>query len=317
MPCGSSTCWTGFLFTREARPSAVLETKEMIGLASDPSDARLGLEVLGARYVELFDRAREVFASDERVRGMWLHGAIARQAADAASDLDIDIAVVDEGFDAFAESWREWLAGITPIVSAVGLGPGSFYALTPTCARLDVISERVSALPTSWLTRRITVFDLDNLTSLVPPIDDPPPNPDTIDYLIRETLRQAANFETVTVRDDWLLGVVAVTSVHGMLYQLFAESNKPQPATGPKQWSIKLAPRHRALLQQLPVPQPNPESVLTARQAALGAFLAEAPAIAAQADVAWPVDLADAVLNYLADNGMGITDSAPAGQDGD
>jgi len=285
----------------------------MSRLGSNQSDSRLGLEVLGARYVDLFDRAKEVFASDKRVRGMWVHGAIARHAADAASDLDIDIAVVDEDFDAFAKSWREWLAAITPTVSAVELGPGSFYALAPTCARLDVISERVSELPTSWLTRRMTVFDRDNLTSLVPPIADPPPNPNTIDYLIRETLRQAANFETVTVRDDWLLGVVAVTSVHGMLYQLFAEANKPQPATGPKQWSIKLEPRHRALLQQLPVPQPNPESVLTARQAALRTFLAEAPAIAAQNDVPWPVDLADAVLNYLASTRLGITNRAPSG----
>jgi hypothetical protein len=279
----------------------------MSGLNSNPSDAQSGLDALGPRYVDVFQRAREVFSSDDRVRGMWLHGAVARQAADAASDLDIDIAVADEGFDAFAEAWRDWLAAITPTVSAIPLGPGSFYALTPTCARLDVISERVSELATSTLTRRITVFDLDNLTGRVPPINDPPPNTKTIDYLIRETLRQAANFETVTVRDDWLLGVVAVTSVHGMLYQLFAESNKPQPATGPKQWSIKLAPRHRALLQQLPVPQPNRDSVFAARQAALGAFLVEAPAIAARYGVAWPTDLADAVLDYLAAKGIGVT----------
>lgn len=285
----------------------MLEPKEMNGLDSYPSDEQSGLDALGTRYVDLFHRARAVFSSDDRVRGMWLHGAVARRAADAASDLDIDIAVVDEGFDAFAGSWREWLSAITPTVSAIPLGPGSFYALTPACARLDVISESVSELATSTLTRRITVFDIDDLTGLVPQINDPPPNPNTIDYLIRETLRQAANFETVTVRDDWLLGVVAVTSVHGMLYQLFAEANKPQPATGPKQWSIKLAPRHRALLQQLPVPQPNRGSVLPARQAALGAFLTEAPAIAAQCGVAWPTDLADAVLDYLTTKGIGVT----------
>lgn len=275
-----------------------------------------GLEVLGGRYSDLFDRARSVFAADDRVRGMWLHGAIARHAADAASDLDIDIAVTDDAFDAFADTWRDWLAAITPTVSAIALGPGSFYAMTPTCERLDVISERVSQIPTSPLTRRITVFDHDGLVDLVPPVSDPPPNPDTIATLIRETLRQAANFETVTVRDDWLLGVVAVTSVHGLLYQLFAEANKPQPPTGPKQWSIKLAPRHRALLEQLPVPQPNPSSVLAARQAALNTFLTEAPAIAAQYDIPWPAELADAVLSYLASKGLGIGSTSPDAQTG-
>src|SRR4051794_15393045 len=107
-----------------------------------------GLEALAEPYQELFDRACAVFLADERVRAMWLHGAIARGAADAGSDLDIDVVVGDDGFDDFAADWRDWLARITPTVSAVpvpGL-PGSFYALTPTCERMDVIVERVSAL---------------------------------------------------------------------------------------------------------------------------------------------------------------------------
>ena len=274
--------------------------------SDSPEDRPDGLEALGPRYVALFDRARHVFAADPRVRGMWVHGAIARQAADAASDLDIDIAVTDEHFDEFAAAWPDWLAAITPTVNAAALAPGSFYALTPTCERMDVISERVSQLPTSPLTRRVTVFDRDNLTNRLPPINDPPPNPDVIAGVIRETLRQAANFETVVVRDDWLLGVVAVTSVHAMLYQLFVEANKPQPPTGPKQWSFKLVPAHRRLLEQLPVPQPEPESVLAARQAALGLFLREAPAIAARHGVTWPADLADAVLTYLTSKGLGV-----------
>lgn len=68
-----------------------------------------------------------------------------------------------------------------------------------------------------------------------------------VPYLIKETLRTAANFDTVIVRDDWLLGVVAVQTVHTNLYRLFTEANKPQPPTGPKQWSLKLSPRHRRL----------------------------------------------------------------------
>jgi hypothetical protein len=38
-----------------------------------------------------------------------------------------------------------------------------------------------------------------------------------ITYLIEETLRQAANFPTVLVRDDWLLGVIAVQQVQMFL----------------------------------------------------------------------------------------------------
>lgn len=266
------------------------------------------LTVLPTGYGALFDQAAEYFWNDERVRGMWIHGALARDGGDAGSDLDIDIAIEDDHFDSFTSQWRDWLALITPTVSVLPIGtmPGSFYALTPTCERLDVVCERTSDIATSFLTRRIVVFDRDGLTASVPPAQDPPPDSGTINWIIHETLRQAANFPVVVIREDWLMGVVAVETVQLALYQLFAESNKPQAPTGPKQWSHKLTPAHRALLESLPVPQANPESVYAAREAALGLFLSEAPLIAAANKVDWPTDLADAVLAYLEREGVGI-----------
>ena len=267
-----------------------------------------GVDALAAGYGPLLDRAREVFAADERVRAMWLHGAVARRAADAGSDLDIDIAVADDAFEDFVAAWPAWLAAITPTVNVQPIPGliGSFYALTPTCERLDVITERVSSVPSSFLTRRVTVFDRDGLTSLVPEPVDPPPDQGTIAYLITEPIRQAANWPTVVVRKDWLLGVVAVEQVHSLLYALFAEANKPQAPTGPKQWSHKLSGEHRRMLEALPVPQPEPTSVEQARRAALRLFFDEAPKIAAANGVPWPAELADAVLSFLEREGFAV-----------
>lgn len=273
-----------------------------LGLPGRPA----GFDVYPAGYGRIFDRAVEVFHADPRVRAMWLHGAFGRGAADRASDLDITLAVADADFDVFAGSWPIWLAEITPTVNAEALEPGCFFAMTPDCERLDVISERVSRLPDTGLSRRVTIFDRDDLTSRIPPPVDPSPDRSLISYLIKETLRTAANFDTVVVRDDWLLGVVAVQTVHTNLYRLFVEANKPQPPTGVKQWSFKLSPRHRGLLEGLPVPQPVPDSVMPAREAALRLFLTEAPAIAAANDLAWPTELADAVLGYLDRMGYGV-----------
>ena len=86
------------------------------------------LAALPEGYGPLFDRATAVFEADGRVRAMWLHGALARGAADAASDLDISVAIADDGFDGFAASWRDWLAAITPTLTARPLAAGSFYA---------------------------------------------------------------------------------------------------------------------------------------------------------------------------------------------
>ena len=269
-----------------------------------------GLRRMPAPYRDLLARAVRVFEADERVRGMWLHGAIARDGADAGSDLDIDIAVLDDELSSFASDQDGWLAQITPVVSLVPLSPGSFYALTPTCERLDVITEPVSALPSSSLTRRLVVFDKDQLTKLLPETLDPGPDVAVARYAIEETIRQAANFPVVVVREDWLLGVVAVQQIHQHLYLLFVEANKPQPPTGPKQWSFKLGARHRAILKALPVPQPNLESILEARQAALAVLLTEGKAVADAIGVDWPGALERAVFTYLEREGFAI-DYAP------
>ena len=268
-----------------------------------------GLRALRPEYRELLSRAHDVFENDDRVRGMWLHGAIARGALDAGGDLDIDIAVRDDDVEAFASEWQSWLADITPTVSAVPLPgmPGCFYALTPTCERMDVITEAVRDIATSQLTRRLVVFDRDGLTASVPAPFDPGPSPDALRYLVEEPLRQAANVPTVVVRSDWLLGVVAVQQIHQFLYLLFAEANKPQPPTGPKQWSVKLSASHRAMLEALPVPQPDLQSILDARQAALELLISEGRRVVEANGGAWPVDLAEAVLSYLEREGFATT----------
>lgn len=116
--------------------------------ASDVVIARpAGIEALAAAYGALFDKAAARFAADDRVRAMWVHGAMARQAADAGSDLDISLAVRDDDFAAFAAEWESWLEVITPTVTARKISDGSFYALTTACQRFDVTSEPVRAGP--------------------------------------------------------------------------------------------------------------------------------------------------------------------------
>ena len=67
--------------------------------------------------------------------------------------MDISVAIADDGFDGFAASWRDWLAAITPTLTACPLAAGSFYALTPLCERFDVIAEPVGKLSATSLTR--------------------------------------------------------------------------------------------------------------------------------------------------------------------
>src|SRR5262249_43245456 len=203
-------------------------------------------------------------------------------------------------------------AKITPTVSRREMAnmPGSFFALTPTCERIDVVTERVSDLSASKLTRRVTVFDRDGLTAQVPKPTDPDANPEVIRYCVEETLRQAANFPIVLIRQDWLMGVVAVQQIHYFLYELFTEANKPMPPTGPKQWSYKLTSEQRKALESLPVPQAERTSIIAARQAALRLFEEHASAVAQRHGVVWLSELAVAVHAYMkrSEREMGISD---------
>ena len=95
--------------------------------------------------------------------------------------------------------------------------------------------------------------------------------------------------------------MIAVQQVQLFLYELFAESNKPMPPTGPKQWSFKLTPRQRQPLEGLPVAAPAEQSVRAAREAAFALFFTEIPAMAKSNGVAWPDELERAVRAYLDD----------------
>jgi predicted nucleotidyltransferase len=244
-------------------------------------------------------RAAEVFVADDRVRAMWLTGAVARGAQDAASDLDVCLTVADDALDDLVATHESWIAQVTRPVNIERMGSATgWFVLTDTCERVDVLLETVSELATSPHTRRLAVFDKDGCERHLPAIRDPGPDAGVVGFCVTEAIRQMANLPVVFVRRDWLLGVVAVQQLHYFLYELFAQANRPQPPSGAKQWSSKLAAAHRALLEELPVPQPEPASIARAHRAAVDLFELHAPTIAADLGVDWPTAMHRAVRAY-------------------
>lgn len=259
------------------------------------------LGVLPSRYQHLFARARDAFAVDPRVRAMWLGGSLARGTADAASDLDVIIAVTDEAHGEFASSWRSWLATITPTVHAFELpfAPGSVAATTPDFARLDVVVEPVSALPTTFFTTRLVVFDPDGLSDRLPaPAAVPGPSASTVNGLILEFFRVSIP-ETVLVRDDWLLAREHLHHVAGLTYRLFVESNAPLPPMGVKQWSTRLTPAQRRALGSIPCAADDIDQFRRAHLAAATVFVTNAEVLARTLDIEWPEAFERAAAAHL------------------
>lgn len=269
------------------------------------------LAALPASYRPLFARAREVAEGDPRVRALWLGGSLARGDADAASDLDLLVAVSDEAVDAFARGWREWLAKITPalIARAQPFLPGSFYSVTPTGERLDLVVEPVARLASSPFRMRAVVFDRDGLSARIPAPPPPAgPSRERIAYLIEEFFRDVGMLYVSVVRRDLLLGNEGIHLVRGLLYQLFCEANAPLPPSGVKRWSAKLTLAQRARLERLPTGASEWDGLLAAHHRVAREFVASAREIAAANGVAWPAELEAATWRQLRARGVAAPD---------
>jgi hypothetical protein len=252
-------------------------------------------------YRELLDRAVEVLRLDSRVLAVWLSGSLARGDADAQSDLDLILAVTDEGFEPFGQGWEGWLASITPTVLAKRIaGLAGFYAVTPEWLRLDVLWEPERSLPASYFRTRRVVFDRGGYDARVPvPVEAPGPSAERVRALTEECLRILGLLPTAIGREDFLLGVEGVWTQRLLLYQLYQQANAPLPQTGLKQWSTKLVPAQRARLAALPTGSATREGVIEGSLEVSRAFLEEARPLCRRLGVEWPDALERATREHL------------------
>lgn len=267
-------------------------------------DPRAALEPLPAPYHRHFERVLDVIGPDERIRGLWLSGSLARGAADAGSDLDLVLAVRDEDFDEFADGWPDWLAGITPTLLAKEL-PRSrliIYALAEDLCRIDVVAEPVSRVASSPHRRRIPVIDRDGLTESIPaPELGAGPDRGKITAMITEFWRIQANFPAmINGRQDLLCANSGVHVSGQMLYDLFVETNQPLPPMGVKQFTSRLRPEQAEVLRALPTCAPGDRRLLINADLAVCEAMADAGRAAAErVGAEYPERISAAVLAHL------------------
>ena len=257
------------------------------------------LEPLPARYHVHFDALLAALEGDDRVRAVWLSGSLARGSADAASDLDLILAVADDGFDEFVDGWSRWLQKVAPMLIAKEI-PGSrliAYAMTEDFCRIDVVIEAVGHLPESPHRRRTVVLDRDDLDADVPPARvGPGPNAERITAIITEFWRQQAIFPMMLdVRRDLLSALLGVQQAWQMLYDVFVESNQPLPPTGVKLVSAKLNSEQLAIMLRLPPAGADRELLVAADAAIRAAMDTAGRAAAVRVGADYPEHLAEVV----------------------
>jgi hypothetical protein len=266
-------------------------------------DVSTAIAPLEEGYAALLARVVERVRSDERVRALWLAGSVGRGVADAGSDLDLVVTVVDPADFADPVVWDV----VDPVITLPIPGlPGCFAFTTRQGLRVDVVLETPADLARSAYTHRVRVLDRDGLEPPAPADAGEGPDVARMQATVTEFLRQAAIFPAAVVaREDWLLGQVAVQYYRQMLYDLLAESNRPLPVMGIKQWSSRLTPAQRDLLEALPPAAATRDSIVAAMTATRTALRSHGRGALEGAGGTWPVDVDDAIAAYWERHGLG------------
>lgn len=261
------------------------------------------IAALPPAYHDLFARVVEAVRDDQRIRGVWLSGSLARGTADPGSDLDLLLAVRDEDFEEFTADWRDWLSGITAVLvgNEIPRSQLIFYALTEDMCRIDGVIEPVSRVPDSPHRTRVVVLDRDGLDDRVPAADrGRSPDADKITMIITEFWRQQAIFPAMLDgRQDLLSALLGIENAWQMLYDVFVESNQPLPPMGLKQVSSKLDADQVAVLSGLPSVGADRDELITANRAVRSAMDTAGRSAAERVGAAYPARVAALIGAHL------------------
>ena len=265
--------------------------------------AEQALAPLPDPYHQLYERVLAVCEPDQRIRGLWLSGSLARGTADPGSDLDLLFALADDSYDQFVAGWRDWLEALTPTL-LVKQPPRPiliFTALTPELCRMDGVFERVGDLPESPFRTRVTIIDRDGLDARIPArVDGPGPDVDKIAELLGEFWRvQAISAPMINGRKDLLAARSGLDLSIQLLYEMFVETNQPLPPMGVKQFSARLTADQRAVLEAIPAYGADAATLITAGRAVVEAMATHGRAAAERVGAVYPEDLARAVRTGL------------------
>lgn len=203
-----------------------------------------GFEAVDPRYEQLFARVSEVLGADERVAEVRLSGSIAAGAADAHSDLDVQVIARSGAGDSLLASWPRWLAAITPSVFArTSLAPHILNVLTDDGLPLDIVVYEGRPPPpyvgpSGYRAAHLASQPFDDLG-------------EALDYVVAEQLRGLAGpFISLLLREEHVRHLTGVAHIVGLLTTVFVAETGAPPLG--KHWNRDLTAEQRDAVAALP-----------------------------------------------------------------
>lgn len=248
----------------------------------------------------LADRAVGALRDDPRVVAVFIGGSLATGDADVESDLDLTVAVHDEGLDSLWEDLESWLHVIgRPVAIAAGPVPHLRTALMEDGLRLDVAVLAPSDLSSRPRQPMVAVYDPDGLSAGLD-VASPrfEPTPEWLSSHVADFLRFLDQLSVVVVRREWIAGVDNAWYLTSRLLDLYAHCNRA-PRTSARRVNARLTAAQRSAVESLPPIRAEEASVVAVHVAVARLYRLEALALADELGVTWPRQLEEAVLGHV------------------
>lgn len=242
-----------------------------------------GLDIIDARYMALWERAKEVLDADDRVRCVELSGSVGLGTADRWSALDLQIIVEPEDHAAFLAEWPQWLDAITPTVFArTPVAPFIINAITDQGLTLDLAIWPGEAIEfpaaTDYAVGMLSTTRFPDVSS-------------ALEYAVLEQLRSLAGpFISLVQRDEHLRHLTGVPHLLGLLTTVFlAEIGAPPPA---KHWNRTFTEEQRSAVAALPSVSATREGLVAFGLGVAELVVTRSRPLYPQHSLEWPAALA-------------------------
>jgi hypothetical protein len=249
-----------------------------------------GLEVVDARFAELYARVVSVLEPDPRVTSVAIGGSVGAGTADEWSDLDVQVVAAAEGFDSLVAEWPTWLASITPTV----------FARTP------ILPFVINAVTDQGLTLDLVVHQ-GEVFEFLPPTDQAvgmlsgvrfADHRSALEYAVAEQLRgMAGPFISLIQREEHVRHLTGVAHLLGLLTTVFVAELGAAPLG--KHWNDTLTEDQRAAVAALPPARATREDLLAFGLALAELLVTRARPLYPRYGLEWPADLAAVVAQRL------------------
>jgi predicted nucleotidyltransferase len=247
-------------------------------------------DVVDQRYRALYDRARAVLLSDDRVISVGLSGSLAEGTADRWSDLDIAVVVDPEHHASQLADWPTWLAEITPTVFArTPIAPFIVNVVTDEGLTVDIGIWSGKAFEplasTHYTVGLLSGVKFDNVGA-------------ALEYAVAEQLRGLAGpFISLVGREEHVRHLAGVPHLLGLLTTVFlAETERPQPG---KQWNDTLTDEQRSTIANLPAVRATHDDIVAFGLGVAQLIVERARPLFPRYDLAWPSALAAVAAERL------------------